>query len=131
MDYCFLGRAFKSELPKEVDGALSGVPLMNAFEAEITRGIVDYAEVVHHKLEAEKVGKLDPQAFVSVQNWDKSRDPKMPLHLAEARGQEVGASQTQCGYWNTVAARAALRLSLNAPGASAPRTPGVGVHNAR
>ena len=29
----------------------------------------------------------------------------MPFHLAEAREQEVGASETQRGYWNTVAAQ--------------------------
>ena len=28
--------------------------------------IVDYAEIVHYKLEAERVGKLDPQASVGV-----------------------------------------------------------------
>ena len=75
--------------------------------------IVDYAEVVHYKLEAERVGKLDPQASVGV--W-LGKSLSSDEHL-------IGTSQgiRRC--------RSIWRRPENkspAPGTPAPGTPGGG-----
>ena len=100
---------------------------------------MDYAEVVHYQLEAEKVGKLDPQASVGV--W-LGKSLSSDEHLSKTsqgirRCRSIWRSQMEQARLNAVTGtpwqpKGSLTIvpqdnqRLPAPGTPAPSTPGGG-----